>query len=234
MKGNRRFDLEKGKVSVVTAAYNAAKFIEATILSVLNQKYENWEMLIVDDASTDNTSSIVKRWVKKDKRIFLIQLSRNRGQGVARNEAIRRASGQFIAFLDSDDIWHQDKLAIQVREMNRHNYSFSHTSYGYIDGKGSIIKEPQIVSDKPVTYKHLLKYTEISCLTAVYDAMILGKIYMPDIRRSQDYVLWLSLLKKTNSLPIKSVLAFYRLHDSNISKNKFKKNIDALESSEEV
>jgi teichuronic acid biosynthesis glycosyltransferase TuaG len=124
---------------------------------------------------------------------------------------------------DSDDLWHPHKLEIQIFAMLESGSAFSHTSFGYINDEGEEIKKSLITSDESVTYDYLLKHTEISCLTTIYDAKVLGKMYMPDIRRSQDYVLWLSILKRTNSLPIKEVLAFYRLHENNISKNKFKK-----------
>jgi teichuronic acid biosynthesis glycosyltransferase TuaG len=215
--------IEKDKVSLITPAYNSSRYIDKTIRSVVAQTYQNWEMLIVDDGSNDETVSIVEAWNAKDSRVKLFRNGKNLGQGKSRNRAIKEANGRYIAFLDSDDLWHPHKLEVQIFAMLEFGSAFSHTSFGYINDEGEEIKKSLITSDESVTYDYLLKHTEISCLTTIYDAKVLGKMYMPDIRRSQDYVLWLSILKRTNSLPIKEVLAFYRLHENNISKNKFKK-----------
>lgn len=211
-------------VSVVTPSYNAEKFVAETIQSVQDQLFKNWEMIVVDDASTDQTVEIVKKAMAADDRISLLINENNIGQGLTRNRAIEVARGRYIAFLDSDDLWGPNKLEKQLAILNSTGAAMTHTSYAYIDVNGQAIKEPLRVSTLPIGYNDLLKRTEIGCLTAVYDTNVVGKKYMPDLPRSQDYALWLSILREGHvSVPINEVLAFYRIHDNNISKNKWKK-----------
>jgi len=198
-------------VSIITPLYNNLNFIEACIDSVILQTHVNWEMIIVDDRSTDGSYEKVLKLASKDNRIKVYQLECNSGAGVARNYAIENSVGSFIAFLDSDDVWHPDKLKIQLEIMINSKAVFSHTSYGYILKNGSYSSKIFKVSDKPVSYNDLLKRTEISCLTAMYDVRQLGKIYMPNLSRKQDYALWLNILSLGyTSLPINQVLAWYR------------------------
>lgn len=213
----------ENKVSIITPLYNSSKFLEETINSVKNQTYTNWEMIFVDDCSTDNSVEIVRKHQKKDDRFKLYLLDKNSGSGVARNKAIKEAKGDIIAFLDSDDIWVKNKLKTHVAFMIKTNAAFSHSSYGFIDEKGNIIKKTYHVSDKPVTYRKLLKRTEISCLTAMYDVRKTGKQYMPELMRKQDYGLWLSILKLGyNSIPLKEELAFYRQSTTSATSDKYK------------
>jgi len=214
---------EKPLVSIITPVYNAETFIEASISSVINQTYPNWEMLLVDDRSKDNSVEIINRFAKEDNRIKLFQLKKNSGSGVARNHAIKEAKGTIIAFLDGDDIWLPNKLEVHVAFMIENNAAFSHTSYGYINEQGDRIGDTFHVSKKPVSYTDALKRTEISCLTAMYNASIIGKMYMPDLRRKQDYALWLSILKKGyNSIPLDKELAFYRQNSNSATSKKYK------------
>jgi teichuronic acid biosynthesis glycosyltransferase TuaG len=208
-------------VSVITPLYNKVNFIEACIESVLLQTHVNWEMIIIDDRSSDGSYEKVLKFASKDKRIKVYQLENNSGAGLARNYAIDKSVGSFVAFLDSDDIWHPDKLKIQLEIMINCKAVFSHTSYGYILKNGLYSSKIFKVSREPIGYKDLLKRTEISCLTAMYDVRILGKIYMPNISRKQDYALWLSILSQGHtSLPINLVLAWYRQVDGSNSSNK--------------
>ncbi|WP_411029407.1 glycosyltransferase family 2 protein [Spongiimicrobium sp. 3-5] len=211
------------KVSIVTALYNSERFVSETIDAVISQTYKNWEMLIVDDCSTDNSVSIVKDYQKKDNRIKMFFLDRNSGAGVARNKAIKEAKGKIIAFLDSDDLWSPTKLERHVDFMLRNDASFSHTSYGFIDELGSTINKTFHVSKHPITYHDLLKRTEISCLTAMYDVDKVGKMYMPNLRHSEDYCLWLSILKTgVKSIPLDEELAYYRQVKGSLTNNKRK------------
>jgi len=211
------------KVSIITPLYNSSKFLDETIESVLNQTYENWEMILVDDGSKDNSVDIVKAYQKNDDRFRLYILEKNSGSGVARNKAIKESTGQIIAFLDSDDIWVNTKLEKHVAFMIKTDAAFSHTSYGYMDEDGNKIKDTYHVSNKPVDYKKLLKRTEISCLTAMYDVTKTGKQYMPELMRKQDYGLWLSILKMGFvSIPLQEELAFYRQRKNSATSNKFK------------
>lgn len=203
--------INKELVSIITPLYNCKLYLKECIESVISQSYQNWEMIIVDDQSTDCSYKLALDYSQKDQRIRVFQLNKNSGSGVARNKGIKESKGRFIAFLDSDDIWHENKLKIHIDIMLSNNSSFSHTSYGYISESGDILKKVFKVSRNSIGYKELLKRTEISCLTAVYDVSKLGKIYMPDLRRKQDYALWLSILKSGHtSLPVDEVLAWYR------------------------
>lgn len=203
--------MEEPLVSIITPVYNSEKYISETIESVLNQTYKNWEHLIVDDCSTDNSWQLIQKYAEKDERIKIYRLDKNSGPGVARNHAIKEAKGKYIAFLDSDDIWVPYRLERHVSFMMTGKYQFSHSSYGFLSQDGKVLSKIYVVRKEPVTYRYLLKKTDISCLTAVYDQELIGKHYMPEIRRKQDYGLWLAILKKGyNSAPYPEVLAYYR------------------------
>lgn len=209
-------------VSVVTPAYNAERFISETIESVLAQTYSNWEMIIVDDASTDRTIEIVQSYVNKDHRIKLHQLEKNSGSGVARNRAMDLAKGRFIAFLDSDDLWMPEKLERQIKFMLENDIAFSFTKYVRMEEDGTVTNA---VTDAPakVTYDDLMKHCVIGCLTVVLDRSKIGEERMLEIRTRQDYVFWLMLTKKgfiAHGLP--EVLSKYRLVENSISRNKLK------------
>lgn len=209
-------------VSIITPVYNSSSFLEETIRSVISQTYTNWEHILVDDGSTDNSVEIIKNLASTEPRIKLLQLHSNQGSGPARNLAIKEAKGKYIAFLDSDDIWHTEKLEKHVAFMHIHDAAFSHTSYGFIDESGKIIRQTFHVSKEPVTYRMALQRTEISCLTAMYDVEKVGKMYMPDIRRKQDYALWLNILKKGfKAIPLDLELAWYRQRRGSATSNKF-------------
>lgn len=208
------------KVSIVTPLYNAEKFIESTIKSVIAQSYQSWEMIVVDDCSKDNGPKIVEKYAKTDERIKLIRLSQNGGGAVARNRAIEEAEGRYIAFLDSDDLWHPEKLIKQIKFMEENNYDFTYTWYEKMDEEGKRLNEVVRSKDK-VNYRELLKSNQIGCLAAMYNQEKLGKIYMPLIRKRQDYALWLQVLKKTKSgYCLKENLAQYRIVSGSISSNK--------------
>lgn len=211
------------KVSIITPVYNSEKYLEFSINSVLQQTYQNWELRIVDDCSTDNSVEILKKYAELDKRIKPCFLRDNCGAGIARNKAIELAEGKIIAFLDSDDIWLPNKLKTHVTFMSEMKAAFSHTSYGFIDEEGKVVNKTFHVSNKAITYKDLLKRTEISCLTAMYDVDKIGKMYMPDLRVKQDYALWLSILKRGfTSVPLDEELAFYRQRKNSNTNKKSK------------
>lgn len=210
-------------VSIITPLFNSENYLKECIDSVLRQTYSKWEMIIVDDFSTDDSYGIAAEYVKIDKRIKLFRLSKNMGAGVARNYAIEKAKGSIIAFLDSDDLWHPKKLELHLAEMERNKAAFSHTSYGYILNDGTVSNKISRVSKELVTYKDLLRYTEISCLTAMYDVRVLGKMYMPNYRKKQDYGLWLNILKTgVHSLPVDIPLAWYRQVKGSSTSKKYK------------
>ena len=209
-------------VSIITATYNAERFIELTIQSVLKQTYENFEMIIIDDYSTDHTCDIVQRYMKLDKRIKLYKLDQNSGAAVARNYGINKAIGRYIAFLDSDDLWDRQKLEKQINYMKNHSIGFSFTASRLISEAGEELNK---VVDVPtqITYKDLLGNTIIGCLTVVIDREIIGGVNMPLLRAGQDTATWLSILKKGYiAYGYNEVLASYRIVKGSISSNKFK------------
>lgn len=210
------------KVSIITPVYNAARFLRATAKSVFGQSYADWEWLLIDDCSSDNSWTVMQELAETDKRVRIYQNATNLRAGKTRNRAIELSEGRFIAFLDSDDLWHVDKLKLQISFMLDNNYLFSHTSYGYLDEQGNKIKSTLHVS-KEVDYEHLLKYTEISCLTAIYDAQNIGKWYMSEHARKQDYALWLSILKSgVKSYGLDQELAYYRQVKGSATSKKYK------------
>lgn len=208
-------------VTVVTANYNAAKFVAETIDSVFAQTYRNWEMIIVDDCSSDNGAEIIETYLEKDGRIRLIRLEENGGPAVARNRAIEEAKGRYIAFLDSDDLWMPDKLEKQIAFMKEKSAVFSYGAYDLIDEEGNALGHFEVPQKQ--NYSQLLKTCPIGCLTAIYDTRKLGKVAMPLIRKRQDYGLWLKLLKRTEyAYGLNETLAVYRVRKNSVSSNKFK------------
>lgn len=205
-------------VSIITPVHNAEKFLRACLESVLAQTYKHWEHIIVDDCSSDNSMAIIREFAQKDSRIKFIQLSKNSGAGVARNKAIEKAAGNYIAFLDSDDLWFDKKLMIQIAFMQDNGYSFTFTSYDKINEAGNKISE--VHAKERITYNTALYKNPIGCLTVMYDVSFFGKEFMPVIRKRQDYALWLRLLKKTDAHWLNSVLASYRVGNNSISSNK--------------
>jgi teichuronic acid biosynthesis glycosyltransferase TuaG len=209
-------------VSIITPLYNSGRFIDATINSVISQSYTNWELIIVDDCSTDNSYQIVKQRAETESKIKLYKLNENSGHpSIVRNYAIEKSKGDFIAFLDSDDLWDELKLEKQVNFMVENNFCFSHTAYRKINSEGVVISKRINVSSK-VSYKQLLKHNEIGCLTAMYNAQIVGKHLFPNIGH-EDFAAWLKILKAGYlSHGLNTVLASYRVHSNTVSSNKIK------------
>lgn len=207
-------------VSIVTPVYNAERFIEETIKSVQAQTYTNWEMILVDDLSQDNSQDIINIIKKGDNRIKYIKLKENSGAAVARNTAIKNARGRYIAFLDSDDLWKSNKLEKQISIMKKNNYGFTFTSYELMNEDGSNINKIVKVPSK-INYNGLLKNTIIGCLTVVIDRKLIGDLEMPLIRKGQDTATWLKILKSYEyAYGINENLANYRLVQGSISNNK--------------
>lgn len=202
------------KVSIVMPSYNSQKYINESIKSVLNQTYKNWELIIVDDNSNDDTTSIVKEF--KDTRIKLIELIENVGAGKARNIGIKNSTGRYVAFVDSDDLWMPNKLKTQLKFMIENDYSFTFTAYKYIHNN-KIFKAPKMIS-----YKKSLKGNDIGCLTVILDRYRIKDIYMPEIRKGQDHLTWLKILKNGNyAYGLNKVLSLYRKVQGSLSTNKF-------------
>ena len=209
-------------VSIITPSYNSSKYISETILSVLNQTYEHWEMIIVDDASSDHSNEIINEYIKKDNRIKLIKLKNNSGAAVARNRAIKESQGRYIAFLYSDDIWFPEKLEKQINFMQNKGVALCYSSYSVIDEDSNIINKFQIPKNK-INYKELLRSCIIGNLTAVYDTKAIGLVYAENIAIHQDYTLWLKILKKIDyAYGLNETLAKYRVSSKSNSGNKLK------------
>ena len=207
-------------VSIITPSYNSAKFIKQCIESVIAQTYTNWEMLIVDDYSSDNSLQILKKY--NDKRIQLIELDKNVGASESRNVAIRKAKGKYIAFLDSDDLWEPQKLEKQISFMETEDIAFSFSTYQPMSDDESklysIIHAPKIV-----TYSFYLKKTIIGCLTVVIDREKTGGFEMPNIRSSHDMALWLLIMRRGfDAYGLDENLARYRIVSTSNTANKWR------------
>lgn len=210
-------------VSIIMPSYNTGQFISETIESVLNQSYSNWELIIVDDCSTDNTDDVVKNYLK-DNRIRYFKNDNNSGAAVSRNKALREAKGKWIAFLDSDDLWDSDKLKKQIAFMEINNYRFSYTNYIEIDEESS----PNGISvsgPKRITKHGMYNYCWMGCLTVMYDADTVGLIQIADIKKNNDYAMWLKACKKANCYLLDETLAKYRKRSGSISNHGYIKLI---------
>jgi teichuronic acid biosynthesis glycosyltransferase TuaG len=209
-------------VSIITPSYNAGRFIDQTINSVRNQTLKNWEMIIVDDCSTDCTRTKLKKYETQDERIRVIYLEKNGGAALARNVGLQSASARYIAFLDSDDCWKPEKLEKQLTFMQINDYAFTFTGYEYITHEGVLLNK-QVSAPLQVSYNDMLKNTIIGCLTVMIDRNKVGQIQMPNIRMRQDLATWLTILKKGFiAYGLKENLAEYRIGNPSISKNKWK------------
>jgi len=206
-------------ISIITPSYNSKNFIKDTIESVLNQTYENWEMIIVDDCSKDGSEEYIRNLIKGENRIKFISLDHNVGAAMARNKAIEVAQGRYIAFLDSDDIWLPEKLEKQIQFMKQNNYAFTFTAYIPISEDGKKELKPIFVP-KDIDYVEYCKNTIIGCLTVMIDKKQVGDFRMPIIKSSHDMALWLLIMKRGfKAYGLNEVLAKYRLvSNSNTSK----------------
>ncbi|MDO9592469.1 MAG: glycosyltransferase family 2 protein [Erysipelotrichaceae bacterium] len=206
-------------VSIVMPAYNCADFLGITLDSIINQTYKKWEVIVVDDRSTDNTAEVVREYMMKDERIKYHRLEKNSGAAVARNTAVELAQGKYMAFLDSDDVWFPEKLTKQITFMEEYNYLFTCTSYTKIDEEGKYLNRT-IGVRKQSDYNDILKKNPGNS-TVVYNAEEIGKIKIPNIRKRNDYVMWLSVVKKAGMLyGMEEPLASHRIRNGSLSKKK--------------
>ena len=212
-------------VSVIMPCYNAELYIELAITSVVNQSFKEWELLICDDNSSDESLQIARKWAEKDSRIKVISNKFDKGAPGARNSCLEEACGRYIAFLDSDDIWNNNKLETQISHMQKNGSCFSVSYYDVINEQGRhshVIKTP-----REITFRGMMYSNFIPCLTAIYDSQTLGKVVQPNVKKRNDYALWLTLFRekgvvKATSVP--DVLASYRQNDYGLSSSK----VDAL------
>lgn len=207
------------KVSIIVPVYNASRFLEQTIQSVIHQDFTNWELLLVNDCSTDNSTEIIDRY-EEDKRIRLINLDKNEGAAVARNQGIALAKGRYIAFLDSDDVWMPSKLSKQIAFMETKVCAFSFTQIRMTDEKGKPISKVRTIPER-VDYSYLLHKTVIATSSVVLDKQAIGDFSMPLRRSGQDYATWLMLLRKvTYAYCVQEPLVDYRVVNNSLSSNK--------------
>lgn len=207
-------------VSVITPAYNCGSYIQQTIQSVLAQTYNNWELIIADDCSTDDTRAIVERAHGNDPRVKYVRLKTNSGAAVARNEAMKLAKGSIMAFLDSDDLWKPEKLERQLRFMEVNHYPFTATAYEKIDEKGYKLNKI-VKAVKRTSYNRLLLDCPVGNSTVMYDVEKMGKFEVPDIKKRNDDALWLKMLKKEKYIyGLNEVLMEYRVRSDSLSGNK--------------
>ena len=180
-------------VSIIMPCHNMERFVAKTIESVLRQNYPYWELLIVDDASTDGTVSLINSICRQDYRIHIDANTEYSGVATARNRAIQQAQGRFLAFLDADDLWHHEKLERQLRFMTMKDIGFSYTAYDCIDEDGAFL-ERQVHTIGKVDYDKYLKNTIIGCSTVMLDRDKVGEVVVPNYRTSQDAATWLVLI----------------------------------------
>lgn len=207
-------------VSIITPMYNAEKYVESTIQSVLSQTYENWEMIIVNDCSTDNSLDIAERYSKKDARIKIFNHEHNKGISATRNEGISNAKGRYIAFVDSDDIWKKDKLKKQIAFMKDNNYDFTYTVCELINEVGTPLNKILKIRIF-ANFKDLLKSNYIVCSSVIIDTRKIN-VYVPDVKH-EDYATWLRILKNGHTAyALNNMLVEYRIRKFSVSANKIK------------
>ena len=210
-------------VSIIMPSYNTGRFIKETIESVLAQSYPVWELIIVDDCSTDNTDDVVNQYLA-DERICYIKNDTNSGAAVSRNRALREAKGKWIAFLDSDDLWEPDKLQKQISFMIDNGYHFSYTNYIEIDEE-SKANGKSVTGPKRISKHGMYNFCWMGCLTVMYDADTVGLIQIADIKKNNDYAMWLKVCKKANCYLLNETLARYRKRRGSISNHGYVKLI---------
>ncbi len=201
--------------------FNSEAYISETINSIINQTYPNWELLLIDDCSTDNTFIIVQKLISKHPNIKLIKNSTNLGAAITRNKGIEAAKGAYIAFLDGDDVWKPKKLETQLAFMNSNDCDVCFSSYDLMNEDGTFLNT-QVQALKTLPYKKLLKSNYVGNLTGIYNVEVLGKILSPNLQKRQDWLLWLAVIKKSGkpALGMEESLAYYRVRKDSMSSNK--------------
>lgn len=212
----------KNLVSIIMPSYNTSDFIGESIDSVMKQTYKNWELIIVDDCSTDNTDEVVARY--SDSRIKYLKNDKNSGAAVSRNKALKVAKGEWVAFLDSDDLWEPTKLEKQLKFMLDNGYKFSCTGRDDIDEESKSLGFVT-TSPKHITEFGMYLYCWIGCLAVMYHAPTVGLIQIADLKKNNDYAMWLKVIKKCDCYCFDEVLAHYRVRKKSISHDRMRKLI---------
>lgn len=212
-----------GLVSIIMPNYNGEKFLRETIDSVLAQTYQNWEILLVDDCSTDSSLEIAQSF--GDGRIRIFQNEQNGGAAVSRNYALREAKGKWIAFLDSDDLWRPEKLERQLKFMAENNYHFSYTEYSHMDEQSQPLGV-RVTGPRKISKFKMFCYDYMGCLTVMYDAETVGLIQVePSLKSRNDYAMWLKVCKRCKCYLLREDLAEYRIRRNSLSHSGLKKSI---------
>ncbi|MGK0307517.1 MAG: teichuronic acid biosynthesis glycosyltransferase TuaG [Urechidicola sp.] len=208
-------------ISIITPMYNNETVIEQTIDSVIRQTYSNWELILVDDASPDQTINKAKALIEIDNRIKLFSHPKNKGAAEARNLGTKMAKGNYIAFLDSDDLWKKNKLELQINNLTTGKADVCFGSYELINSRSQPLNK-KVQALKTLTYKKLLKANYIGNLTGIYNCEALGKIYTKDLKKRQDWLLWLEAIKRSKkpAVGIFETIAYYRISKGSLSSNK--------------
>lgn len=216
-------------VSVIIPVYNSGRYITETLESALNQTYNNIEIILVDDCSKDNSREIIENFMNRHINIVYHLQEKNGGAALARNKALDLAKGRYVAFLDSDDLWHPEKIEKQLQLMKNKKIAFCYTAYEMVDGQGNVLKNKTKVIEK-AEYKNLLKNTVISTPTVMIDRNLTGDLRMTNRRTGQDYAYWLLLLKEVKlAYGIDEPLVTVRRRNGSLSRNKFQNIVDVWE-----
>lgn len=211
------------KVSIIVPLYNCQKFLKHTVHSVENQLYPEWEMLIIDDASTDSSLEEAYRLAGEDPRIKIFHQDENKGVSACRNFAISQAEGRFLAFLDSDDLWSREKLSKQISFMKNNGFGLSHTSYAFINSRGNVMSLGKVSVDDYVDLPLYMKTTQIGLSSVMIDREKIPSIFFPNDRRlCEDARVWMHLMRKGEAFHgLDEVLTLYRVRSNQLSRNKF-------------
>ena len=202
-----------GLVSIVMPCYNTEKYIQESIESVLKQTYSNWELIIVDDCSTDNSWETINSY--NDNRIITLKNEKNSGAAISRNYALREAKGRWIAFLDSDDTWECNKLERQLKFMNDKGYAFTFTDYRTCEN-GTWLPYINTGPGK-VTKRRMYDYCYFSTITVMYDRNVVGLIQIADLKKNNDYAMWLKIIERADAYRLPECLSYYIKHEGSIS-----------------
>lgn len=210
-----------GLVSIITPSYNCSKYVGETIEAIQAQTYQNWEMLITDDFSKDESCAVIEAYAAKDSRVKLLRMEKNGGAGAARNNSIKAAQGRYIAFCDSDDVWLPEKLEKQLALMEEKKAGLVYDAY--YECNEDLERKGTLSVKNKLTFSSEKHVNQIGTLTAMYDTEVVGKVYMPLIRKSQDWALWLKVLKICKvAYATNEPLADYRIRPNSNSSNKMK------------
>lgn len=205
-------------VSIITPCYNSEKYINETYFSIRSQSYNNWEWIIVDDGSTDDSIQIIKSW--DDQRVILIELKENKGAANARNIGLKMAKGRYITFIDSDDLWKPNFLDKSIKFLKFNNEALVYATYHRVDENLNPLLEDFVAIDN-VDRKRILYNCPIPMLTSVYDVQKVGKVFFPEVELREDHAMWINLLLNVNfARAIQEPLAFYRIRNNSVSRNK--------------